>query len=138
MADQTLHGIKREFYDRDVGISFIVHEGLIRIHTCLTCTDQLSVPVSISTNSQWMVGRSNRSDIIVQNSTISRQHAILGYDVHLGGFYIMDCISHNGTFLNQIRLNPLQRYVLKDRDMLGLHGQTIYINIIHKDLEPQR
>jgi pSer/pThr/pTyr-binding forkhead associated (FHA) protein len=136
MADQTLHGIERQFYDRDVGITLIVQQGFIRIHTSLTYTDQLSVLVSVNVNSQWMIGRSNRCAIIVHDSTISRQHAILGYDVHLGGFYIMDCISHNGTFLNQIRLNPLQRYVLKDRDALAFHGQTIHIKIIHKDSEP--
>jgi pSer/pThr/pTyr-binding forkhead associated (FHA) protein len=124
--------IKREFCDRDVGITFIVQQGLIRVHTYLTYTDQLSVAVSVNGNSQWIIGRSNRCAIVIHNSTVSRQHAVLGYDQY-SGFYIMDCISHNGTFLNQIRLTPLQRYVLNDRDTLSLNGQTISINIVYKN-----
>jgi pSer/pThr/pTyr-binding forkhead associated (FHA) protein len=130
MTNRTLDSVEREFCDRDVGITFIVQQGLIRVHTYLTYTDQLSVPVSVNANSQWIIGRSNRCAIIIHNSTVSRQHAVLGYDKHVG-FYIMDCMSHNGTFLNQIRLPPLQRYVLNDRDALSLNGQTILINIVH-------
>jgi pSer/pThr/pTyr-binding forkhead associated (FHA) protein len=137
MDYQTLDQVEREFCDRDLGISFSVNQGLIRVHTSLTYTDQLSVVVSVNANSQWNIGRSHRCAIVLDNSTISRQHATLGYDRHLG-FYIMDCCSHNGTFLNQVRLIPLKRYLLRDRDSLAFNGQSIQINISHQDSESQR
>jgi pSer/pThr/pTyr-binding forkhead associated (FHA) protein len=136
MTNQTLNSIEREFSDRNLGISFTVNQGLIRVHTDLTYTDQLSVVVSVNTNSQWNIGRSNRCAIVLHNATISRQHASLGYDRH-SGFYIMDCCSHNGTFLNKVRLIPLKRYLLRDRDFLAFNGQSIQINISQQDLEPQ-
>jgi pSer/pThr/pTyr-binding forkhead associated (FHA) protein len=134
MKKQTLDHTDTNFSDRDLGINFIVDQGLIRVHTDLTYTAQLSTVVSVNANYQWNIGRSNRCTIIIDDSTISRQHAVLGYDHH-AGFYIMDCASYNGTFLNQIRLIPLKRYLLRDLDLLAISGQTIQINISHKDLE---
>ncbi len=118
--------------NQELAISFIVHQGLIRVQTTLTHTVHLSTVASVNANSQWVIGRSNRCAIIIDKLTVSRLHSVLGYDSH-SGFYIMDVASYNGTFLNQIRLIPLKRYLLRDRDLLVINEQMIQINISYKE-----
>jgi pSer/pThr/pTyr-binding forkhead associated (FHA) protein len=123
--------------DRDVKITCIVQQGLIGFYTFLPYTEKLSVMVFAKTNYRWIIGRSNHCAIALQDATVSREHAVLGYDSY-SGFYIMDCFSRNGTFLNQIRLIPLKRYWLRDRDLLAISEQMIHINISPQDVDLQR
>ena len=76
-------------------------------------------PQTTVLGSTWLMGRSRNCAIMVQDRSISRCHAVLGYDVQQG-FYIMDVGSSNGTCLNQTRLAVLKRYPLKDGDVIAL------------------
>jgi pSer/pThr/pTyr-binding forkhead associated (FHA) protein len=133
MAHQTLNRIKSDCGDRpDFRITFIMQQGQISIQTELPDPSQPSGTVSAKTYVQWFIGRSDRCSIVINDSTISRQHAVLGYDADTG-FYIIDTKSHNGTFLNQKRLLPLKRYALQTNDRITLSQQPIQITILYKD-----
>jgi pSer/pThr/pTyr-binding forkhead associated (FHA) protein len=134
MTNRTLNQIGRDLCNRDVSITFLVQQGEISVRTNLPYTDQLSITVSARVHTQWLIGRSHRCAIVLHDLTISHQHVVLGYDVQ-DSFYIMDVSSRNGTFLNQNRLSPLQRYTLKDRDRVTLTRQTIQIHILYNDSE---
>jgi pSer/pThr/pTyr-binding forkhead associated (FHA) protein len=135
MTDPTVNQIKPDWSDRDdFGITFVVQQGQIRVHTDLPYTNQLVAPISINADAQWFIGRSCCCAIVLYHSTISRHHAVLGYNAD-EGFYLMDLKSHNGTFLNQNQLLPLQTYVLQAKDRIQLADQTIQINMLYKDME---
>ncbi|MCY7408490.1 MAG: FHA domain-containing protein [Alkalinema sp. CAN_BIN05] len=70
-------------------------------------------------SSTWLMGRSRNCAIVVHNRSVSRCHAVVGYDVQQG-FYLMDVGSSNGTYLNSKRLSVLKRYALVDGDMITL------------------
>ncbi len=70
-------------------------------------------------SSTWLIGRSRNCAIVVHDRSVSRCHAVVGYDVQQG-FYLMDVGSSNGTYLNQKRLSVLKRYSLRDGDVIML------------------
>ncbi len=70
-------------------------------------------------SSTWLLGRSRNCAVVVQDRSVSRCHAVVGYDMQQG-FYIMDVGSSNGTCLNGTRLSVLKRYPLKDGDVIAM------------------
>ena len=70
-------------------------------------------------SSTWLIGRSRNCAIVVHDRSVSRCHAVVGYDVQQG-FYLMDVGSSNGTYLNSKRLSVLKRYALVDGDVITL------------------
>jgi hypothetical protein len=76
--------------------------------------NQLAEVTPIS--SSWLIGRSIGCAIQVQQRTVSRRHAVIGH--YPLGFYIADLGSLNGTWVNQCRIEPAQRILLEDGDLL--------------------
>lgn len=76
--------------------------------------NQLAEVTPISSN--WLLGRSVGCAIQVQHRTVSRRHAVIGH--YPLGFYIADLGSLNGTWVNQCRIEPAQRILLEDGDLL--------------------
>lgn len=70
-------------------------------------------------SSTWLIGRSRNCAIVVHERSVSRCHAVVGYDIQQG-FYLMDVGSSNGTYLNSKRLSVLKRYALADGDVITL------------------
>ncbi len=81
-------------------------------------------------SSTWLLGRSRNCAIVVQDRSVSRCHAVVGYDVQQG-FYLMDVGSSNGTCLNSTRLAVLKRYPLKDGDVIALCNLKVEFFIAH-------
>ena len=79
----------------------------------------LEVPQVTVLSSTWLLGRSRNCAVVVQDRSVSRCHAVVGYDVQQG-FYIMDVGSSNGTCLDGVRLAVLKRYPLKDGDVIAM------------------
>ncbi len=69
--------------------------------------------------SSWLIGRSQVCAIAVENDAVSRRHAVICHYPH-DGFYITDAGSKNGTRINQRRLDPLERRLLRDGDLIQL------------------
>lgn len=70
-------------------------------------------------SSTWLIGRSRNCGIVVHDRSVSRCHAVVGYDVQQG-FYLMDVGSSNGTYLNRKQISVLKRYALVDGDLITL------------------
>jgi hypothetical protein len=70
-------------------------------------------------SSTWLIGRSRNCAIVVHDRSVSRCHAVVGYDVQQG-FYLMDVGSSNGTYLNRKQISVLKRHALVDGDLITL------------------
>jgi hypothetical protein len=92
------------------------HNHRAFLTTNLSSVDAAQVTALSST---WLIGRSRNCAIVVHDRSVSRCHAVVGYDVQQG-FYLMDVGSSNGTYLNQKRLSVLKRYSLRDGDVIML------------------
>ena len=67
----------------------------------------------------WLIGRSRTCAISVPNLSVSRCHAVIGYDPN-SGFHITDIGSSNGSRVNRRKLTPLDRVSLEDGDLIEL------------------
>jgi|GEM_PF-1749858 len=92
-----------------------MEQGACIANNCLCATQVEIAPIA----SGWAIGRSHTCAVRIHHNSISRCHAILGYQPEIG-FYITDLGSSNGTWLNSQRLTPMQRHVLKDCDRLRI------------------
>lgn len=84
----------------------------------------LETPQASKAATSWLLGRDSNCAITIQNPSVSRCHAVIGYCCDRG-FYIMDVGSSNGTFVNRRRLAPLEQRVLKDGDLIELSNTRI-------------
>src|SRR6266404_3479069 len=70
--------------------------------------------IDLDHGSVWKIGRSDASDIIIADSAVSRNHAIVQRQTD--GYYLIDMGSRNGCFVNGSRVSiPV---VLQDGDVL--------------------
>ena len=73
-----------------------------------------------------VIGRSQESDLVVDHSTVSRQHATIKLEE--GAFRIFDLGSSNGTFVNDQRVtDPV---VLQDGDVVRFSDVAFVFKII--------
>jgi len=70
------------------------------------------------------IGRSPHSDIVLYNKLVSRTHANLYVDIGNQGCTIADMGSTNGTFINETKLAPYERYQLADGDIVRFGRET--------------
>lgn len=73
----------------------------------------------VNSASTWSIGRRSDCSIAIVDRCISRQHAVIEHDLGRD-FHIMDIGSSNGTKINHVQLKPLERYNLRDGDLLEL------------------
>ena len=66
-----------------------------------------------------LIGRIDTNDFIMPDYPISRQHAVI--EIKRDGYFLKDCGSTNGTFLNGTRLEK-QPVPLSDKDMVSFAG----------------
>lgn len=67
----------------------------------------------------WLIGRSVNCAVAVQDTCVSRQHAVIGH-VFGRDFYLTDVGSSNGTWVNRCRIAPLERCLLNDGDLIQI------------------
>lgn len=84
--------------------------------------------------STWLIGRSVQCAITVQNLSISRCHAVIGY-CQGKGFYITDVGSSNGTWVNRRRLNVSERCPLQDGDLIQLGSLVVEFFAVDREEE---
>jgi VWFA-related protein len=70
----------------------------------------------------FSIGRSGSSMNFVNDKTISRNHALITYDG--SNFYVEDQGSGNGTFVDEQRLNPSQKMMLRDGSIIRVGPST--------------
>jgi len=67
-----------------------------------------------------MLGRTSNNDIVINDASVSRFHAVLLLDEKSGGWTIGDAGSSNGTFVRGERLKALQRVPLGEDEAIVL------------------
>jgi pSer/pThr/pTyr-binding forkhead associated (FHA) protein len=82
-------------------------------------------------------GRAPDSDVILENPTISRYHAIIQYKSEFehgqpAGLYLYDCGSTHGTFINKKRIEP-KVYIRIKIDHLIKFGQSTRLYVVQGD-----
>ena len=81
----------------------------------------LEVPVD---RSRMVVGRGRGADLVVAESTMSREHAVIGFDD--GGCFVEDLQSTNGTKVNGERC---ERGRLRDGDEIQLGRLQLQVSL---------
>jgi adenylate cyclase len=82
------------------------------------------------------IGRSPTQDIVVMDSSASRQHAEIYYDDNLGSVTITDLGSTNGTYVNRERLTVGRR--LYDGDVVRIGGSTLEVSFRDPSFTPSK
>ena len=77
-----------------------------------------SFPVRIGRN---VLGRDRRSDIIVNDDQASSHHADLVFRPEERRFILMDHNSTNGTYVNEVEIEPRRDLITKDVVRIGSH-----------------
>lgn len=63
-------------------------------------------------DTEWSIGRSASSHIVLADNTLSMRHALIERDLSFN-FYLRDCGSRNGTMLGNFRLGAHRNYLLR-------------------------
>jgi hypothetical protein len=69
------------------------------------------------------IGRDAANDLVFESTTVSRRHAVVTF--RDGRWWIEDCGSFNGTFLNGVRLQPGVSTPLRHTDRIELGSQSL-------------
>jgi pSer/pThr/pTyr-binding forkhead associated (FHA) protein len=93
--------------------------------------------ISLSHRPYTVFGRSPDSDVVLDNPTISRYHAIVQYKSEFEhgqspGLYLYDCDSTHGTFINKKRLEP-KVYVRIKIGYIIKFGQSTRLYLVQGD-----
>lgn len=70
------------------------------------------------TKDRILIGRSSSCDYVIEDASISEYHALLIIDQH-GSATVMDLSSHNGTYVNGLRIATTQFVALGDQIKFG-------------------
>ncbi len=71
------------------------------------------------------VGRSPDNDIVIEEATVSRTHALFRREPHTGMWHVVDAESHNGTFLAGVIIVPGRPMPLFERASLRFGGVEV-------------
>ncbi|HSP13756.1 MAG TPA: FHA domain-containing protein [Thermoanaerobaculia bacterium] len=86
-----------------------------------------SFPVRIGRN---VLGRDRRSDIVVNDEQASSHHADLVFRPEERRFILMDHNSTNGTYVNEMEIEPRKDLAAKDVIRIGVQ-KFLFIPLIH-------
>ena len=85
--------------------------------------------------SEWIFGRDESADIMIDNPNISREHFKISKDEGL--YYIEDLKSSNGTILNDKELSSGKAYPIQSGDMIYILDIDIVFEIKNLSLEKE-
>ena len=84
-------------------------------------------PISIDAPAKTIFGRTRECDIILEHASVSRRHALI--QSRESGWYVTDEGSHNGIFINSMRIDAHEPTVLRDQDLLSIMPWTFVVRI---------
>ena len=96
--------------------------------------DKINLVEKLKLKSNIMIGRAKDCDIVLNSSSISRQHAEVRKKSN-GTYYIKDLNSLNGTFVNGSKINGLTKISLSDKIFIG--KLQLSLDGIAKDLSEE-
>lgn len=71
------------------------------------------------------LGRSPDNDVVIEDATVSRTHALFRQEPHTGMWHVVDAESHNGTFLAGVLIVPGRPTPLFERAALRFGGVEV-------------
>lgn len=77
-------------------------------------------PIAVSKKSKVTIGRLDKNTIVLNERRVSRSHAHIAWDKSLNSYYVTDLKSSNGTFLNNEKLKPEEKYPINDWDKIRI------------------
>jgi len=80
------------------------------------------------------IGRQAGVQLLLDEATISRRHAEISYAN--GQYILQDLGSSNGTFVNDLRLEPASTYVLKANDVVRV-GKAVKFSFVMRTIDKQ-
>jgi len=102
-----------ERYDQ---VEPVKEEQTKRPNLSMLCTNpRVRISDAVFKKDKITIGRSDKSDIVINLSNISRNHCQMVFDN--GSYYIEDTKSNNGVYVNGIKIDKTQ---LKDGDIVQL------------------
>ncbi len=84
-------------------------------------------PLEFSLQKPLSVGRAAGSDIVLNDSSVSREHALL--EKSGKGILVRDLESRGGVYLNRVRLESGQEELLSNRDLLTIGPWSMLVRI---------
>jgi NADPH-dependent 2,4-dienoyl-CoA reductase/sulfur reductase-like enzyme len=102
------------------------HPAAARYHLSLTQEPENLLPsllrnwtgTPLSQSEVTYIGREPGVQVLVNHNSISRRHAQITY--HNGKYFLRDLDSKNGTYVNDIQLDPSETYILKPGDQVRI------------------
>jgi hypothetical protein len=124
------------FLDKDVMFQFLtdvvedkhvleqLRQGTVRSAVLEARVIEITKRKDITEPDKITIGRSPDNDIVVYNKLVSRKHAYLQLSSEDLGCFLVDAGSSNGTFLNNTRITPHEKYQLTDADEISIGPET--------------
>ncbi len=81
------------------------------------------------------VGRLQSLEVVIDDPSVSRRHAEIGCGPE--GWYVRDCESTNGTYVNGVRINSLVPQPLRSRDILQFGKVAMLVEDTDVHIDPQ-
>lgn len=126
----------------EVGPTSLSHPELIMAKMLLLAIETADLHVTtlppMRSRDELTVGRQPDCDLFIDHESVSKRHAVLRWDDHMGRCTLRDLDSTNGTFINTGR-RISREVVLEDGDIVGfgdvaywfLHTGTLYARLLH-------
>ena len=124
------------FLDKDVMFQFLtdvvedeqvleqLREGKVRSEVLEARVIEITKRKDIAEPDKITIGRSPDNDIVVYNKLVSRKHAYLKVSSEDQTCFLVDAGSSNGTFLNDNKITPHEKYQLTDADEISIGPET--------------
>jgi hypothetical protein len=132
-ADHALVPLEPWATSRDSEVMNTTQTG--RAHLVITAAGR-QIPVlravvyPLAPESLLAVGRTSKSAIIIDQPTVSRSHADIVHDAK--GFEVVDKGSYNGTMVNDRVLEPNEKVLLHDGDVVVFgEAQMVFGSLTH-------
>lgn len=107
---------------------------MIKLHWSVINTGksgQASLTLSEASQTEWLIGRSDRCDLTLPDPHVSTTHAKIVFSN--GEFYLIDLNSSNSTSLNGEKISPNKAYPLRINDVVHLGVLT---SVMIDELQP--
>lgn len=128
--------LKRAAYPKGVSTSTVLEQRPL-VEALLVPIDQTpgqSGEMLLSQTKVLTIGRQPGVQLLLDEATVSRRQAEISY---LNGQYILhDLGSSNGTFVNDMRLEPSSTYILKTRDIVRF-GKVVKFSFVMRSIDKQ-
>ena len=92
--------------------------------------------IAIDAPASTVVGRTQDCDIVLDHASVSRRHALI--QSRETGWYVTDQGSHNGVFVNSMRIDAHEPTALRDQDLFCITPWTFVVRISRGPEPPAR